>query len=71
MSAAQIIRRADIKLRRAVRNVHLAVCALPVKLAMRVTMLANHLPTSREVQDGAMYAAAFAGLVLLASGVWK
>lgn len=66
---ATIMRTADVRTRRAVRNAHLIVCALPTKAAMQVTRLAAALPSSREVQDGAMYACAFVTVVLLASGV--
>lgn len=65
----KILRAGDVRTRRAVRNAHLAICSLPAKLAMHFTRMAAALPTSREVQDGAMYACAFVTVVLLLSGV--
>ena len=66
---ATLMRAPDVRTRRAVRNAHLIACALPAKVAMLVTRLAAALPSSREVQDGAMYACAFVGVVVVLSGV--
>jgi hypothetical protein len=40
-----------------------------VRVPAAITRASAALPSSREVQDGALYAAAFVGVALLASGV--